>query len=239
MEFHTKKFSTIIIVSLLTVIMTSAAYAQVTTSVSPVTSTKPVAREAFSIKDGTYIGAFVTLNQMSGDFDDTTFFSGGGEINDVPDVDNGSGLGVVLGFRVGRKMAIELGYQRSRHDASGDWYGDGDATYNEIDLNIKFDVFARDRIRPYILFGLGIPWLTVEDGLYTSPYGPEDVEDETFVGFGLNVGAGAAYYFRPDLALTGGVIYRWNRFSSVSGDSLSDALIEKALCFRIGVAYTF
>ena len=237
MEFHTKKFSTIIIVSLLTVIMTSAVYADV---IPPVTPPEQETYGAFSIKDGTYIGAFVTLNQMSGDFDDSTWGRSGSDIYDYPDVDNGTGLGVLLGFRAGRKMAVELGYQRSRHDASGEAYGDGDATYSEIDLNIKIDVFARDRIRPYILFGLGVPWLTVEDGLYTYPYGPEDVEDETFVGFGLNIGAGAAYYFRPDLALTGGVIYRWNRFSSVSGSgSLDDALIEKALCFRIGVAYTF
>ena len=228
MKVHTKKFSTIIILSLVAFVMTSAVYAQ---------------DDTFAVKEGTYIGVFFTKNQMSGDFDDTIAYVGVGEINDLPDVDDGTGLGIVLGFKSptkkGRGVAVEFGYQRSKHDASGILYGEGDATYSVIDLNFKIDVFARERIKPYVLLGLGITWVTIEDGLYTFPYGPEDTEDETFFGFALNAGAGAAYYFRPDLAVTGGVIYRWNRFSSVEGDKLDEAAIEKALCFRIGLAYTF
>lgn len=230
MKFHTKKFLTIIIINVLALIMTSAVYAQ----------------DAASVKDGTYIGVFVTQNQMSGDFDDSKdplYSTSNLDRLDIPDVDSGAGLGILLGVRMpNAKGAVEIGYQRSRHDVSGvfyDYYGGGGASYNVIDLNIKIDVLARDQIRPYILFGFGIPWLTIEDDIYNWPYGPMDTEDATFTGLCLNVGAGAAYYFRPDLAVTGGIIYRWNRFSSAEGGKLEDALVEKALCFRVGVNYTF
>lgn len=224
MKFNTKKFSTIIIISLLALIMTSAVYAQ----------------DAAYVKDGTYIGVFLTSNQMSGDFDGTSLgYVAPGEFLDVPDVDSGSGLGILLGVRMpNAKGAVELGYQRSRHDTSSIWIdmGANEAAYNVIDLNIKIDVLAREQIRPYILFGFGFPWLTVEDrGMIDGL----TYQDATFTGLCLNVGAGAAYYFRPDLAVTGGIIYRWNRFSSAEGRSLPDSLIEKALCFRIGVNYTF
>lgn len=236
MKFHTKKFSTIIIISLLALIMTSAVHADVIPSAPPV---KPETPEATSVKDGTYIGVFVTLNQMSGDFDASTFYTAPGEFYDVPDVDDGTGLGVVLGFRVpNAKWAGEFGYQRSRHDTSSFFIdmGENEASYNVIDLNFKIDVLARDKIRPYILFGFGFPWLTIEDrGMIDG----STYQDVTYLGLCLNVGAGAAYYFRPDLAVTGGLIYRWNRFSSAEGKKLDDALIEKALCFRIGVNYTF
>jgi hypothetical protein len=48
-----------------------------------------------------------------------------------------------------------------------------------------------------------------------------------------------AYYFHPQWAITGGVIHRWNWFGSVEGGSVDDSLLEKALGFTLGIAYTF
>lgn len=239
MKIHSNKFSTIIMLSLMTLLMASAVYATEEPSTSPVAPStspaRPRAHDATSIKEGTYIGLYLTSNQMSGDFDDSTSYSTYDEFLDVPDVDSGTGIGAVLGFRV-PKGALELGYQRSSHDVSGVIHEEGDAKYNIIDLNFKIDVLARNQIRPYLLFGFGFPWLTIENSLYDYYSGWEDA---TFFGLALNVGAGAAYYFRPDLAVDGGILYRWNRFSSAEGKSLDESLIETTLCFRIGLAYTF
>jgi hypothetical protein len=202
------------------------------------------------VKEGAYLGIYFTQVNMSGDFDDTRAYSAPGEILDVPKVNDGTGFGVVLGARAS-KGAFEIGYQRSRHDTSatllGEILGDSDteSTYNVIDFNFKIDVFARNQIRPYILFGFGIPWLTVENGLYEVDYDYDteeyvySTEDATFFGFALNAGAGVAYYFHPQLAVTGGLIYRWNWFTSAEGRSLDDNLLEKAFCLNIGIAYTF
>lgn len=194
------------------------------------------AGDAGYVKEGTYLGASFIHNSMSGDFDDTIVLVGPSGGVDVPDVDNGPGFGVVLGWR-GEKVAMELGYQRSIHDTFSSFVdiGESEAAYNVVDLNFKIDVFARNKLRPYILLGLGIPWLTIED----SATAGEGLEDATFFGYCLNAGAGVAYYFRPQLAVTGGLIYRWNRFTSAEGTSLEDSLSEGALGLTVGIAYTF
>jgi len=58
-------------------------------------------------------------------------------------------------------------------------------------------------------------------------------------GFASNVGAGVAYYLHPQWALTGGPVYRWNRFSSVEGNDFDNALSEKAFGLTFGITYTF
>lgn len=222
MKFQIKKLLIIIVLNLFVFVVTSAVYAQ----------------GSEYVKEGTYLGIYLTENQMFGDFDGSPryyhdyFFT---EIYDVPYVDDGTGFGVVLGSR-GPKGAFEFGYQRTMHDTRSAYIdmGESEALYSVIDLNFKIDVFARNRTRPYVLFGFGFPWLTVKDGFYDGSY-----NDETFFGFALNAGTGVAYYLHPQLAVTGGLIYRWNWFSSAEGSSLDENLLEKAFCFNIGIAYTF
>lgn len=192
------------------------------------------------VKDGFYLGALGVYNSMSGDFDDTKFFTGPGVGIDVPDVGSGVGFGVVAGVRSGRG-AVEFGYQRSTHDTVSSFTDMGEggkstAAYNVIDLNVKIDVLTKSRFRPYVLFGVGIPWMTIKDSVMDAGGG---IEDATFVGFCLNAGAGVAYYFRPQWAVTGGTIFRWNRFGSAEGTSLESSLTENALGFTVGIAYTF
>jgi hypothetical protein len=198
--------------------------------------------EAGYVKNGVYIGGLFTYNNMSGDFDDSSYFLSSSGLYDAPDVDSGAGFGIVLGVR-GDSGAMELGYQRSTHDTHSSFadIGASTATYNVVDLNFKVDLLqnvdflARNRIKPYVLFGFGIPWLTVQN----SATDGHSFEDETFVGVELAVGVGVAYYFHPQWAITGGVIHRWNWFGSVEGGSLDDSLLEKALGFTLGLAYTF
>lgn len=188
------------------------------------------------VKNGLYLGVLFAYNGMSGDFDDSVFYTNGSTVYDVPDVDDGMGFGLILGTRTS-KGALELGYQRTSHDTNSSFVDIGKSTayYNVIDLNFKFDVFAQKQLKPYFLVGLGIPWLTIED----SQTNGVTYEDETFVGFDLNLGAGMAYYFHPQWAITGGVIYRWNWFGSVDGESIDNSLLEKALGLTVGITYTF
>jgi hypothetical protein len=210
--------------------------------VSVATASGASEKEPGYVKNGLYVGALATYNIMTGDFDDSTFLVSSSAIYDVPNVDSGPGLGFILGCRAERG-AIELGYQRSVHTTHSSFadIGESTATYNVIDFNVKLDVLrgvdflARHRIKPYVLFGVGIPWLTIQDSA-THGY---SLEDETFVGFDLAVGTGVAYYFHPQWAITGGLLYRWNWFGSVDGSTIADSLKEHALGITVGIAYTF
>ena len=217
MKVQTKKFSTIIILSLLISVMTSAIYA----------------KDDAYVKEGTYLGIFRTQNQMSGDFKGITYLSTPSKFYDVPNLESGDGFGVVLGGRAS-DGSFEFGYQRSRHDTSSLLFGYSEASYNLIDMNFKFDCFAQERIKPYILFGFGYSWLTIEDGSYNGSY-----DDATYHGFAWNMGAGAAYYFHPQWAVTGGVTKRWNGFGTVDGVEIADSLSENTFCFNIGIIFTF
>ena len=195
------------------------------------------------VKPGFYVGASFVHNSLSGDFDDTMApISLPSGTLDVPDVDSGPGFGVVLGARR-QRFALELGYQRTTHDTSTSLaqlqdlgYASGDAAYNVVDLNLKVDVFTWDRLRPYVLVGAGVPWLTIDNNKLNNN---SEVEDVTFVGWCLNVGAGVAYYFHPQWAVTGGAIYRWNWFTSGGDGGLPSDLEAQVLGFTVGVAYTF
>ena len=194
------------------------------------------AEESGGVKDGFYLEALLAYNAMSGDFDDSGFLVSPFAIYDVPDVDSGMGFGLVAGFRQDR-YPIEFGYQRTTHDTHSSFVDVADSTafYNVFDMNLKVDVVRREQFRPYVLVGFGFPWLTIEDS--STSGGP--LEDETFWGFDVDVGAGVAYYFSPRWAVMGGLIYRWNWFASVEDDSIDDSLLESALGFTLGVAFTF
>ena len=221
MKFQIKKPLIIIVLNLFVFVVTSSVDAQ----------------GSEYVKEGTYLGVYLTNNQMFGDFDNTISYYAPGEILEVPYVDDGTGFGILLGARSSRG-ALELGFQRTRHDTISILnMGESEASYSLIDMNFKVDVFARNRTRPYLLFGFGFPWLTIKDGLY-DVYS-DSLGDATFFGFALNAGAGVAYYFRPQLAVTGGLIYRWNWFTSAEGSALEENILEKAFCFNIGIAYTF
>lgn len=230
MRVQTTRLSSVIATSLLVLAAAAAVHAEDSSG------------DSSYVKDGWYLGLQAVDNSMSGEFDNSRFFTSTlAEVFDVPDVDDGTGFGVLLGLK-SERVALEFGYQRSSHDTTSSFVdigkgGKSEASYNVIDLNLKVDVFTRDKLRPHILFGIGIPWLTIDGSLYDGI--SDSYEDETFRGFAFNAGAGVAYYLRPQWALTGGLIYRWNRFSSVEGKNLDNALSEKAFGLTFGIMYTF
>jgi len=201
------------------------------------------AKESGGVKDGYYLAAMFVSNQMSGDFDDTGIYEAKDEADldlfNVPEVGNGTGFGLYLGRRLDR-LSFEFGYQRTVHDTTSviPVIGKQDGVYNVVDLNVKFDLVAQGRLRPYLLIGGGIPWLTIENNK-----SPDDGvtwdKDMRFVGGCLNAGIGVSYYFHPQWALTAGLIQRWNWFTHGEGARLHPRLDERTLSLMAGVAFTF
>ncbi len=201
------------------------------------------AGESGGVKDGYYLGGTLVYNQMSGDFDDSIIYESTDEADldlfNVPDVDNGAGFGLYLGRRVDR-LSFEIGYQSTSHETNTviPEIGKQDGVYNVVDLNIKIDIIARGRLRPYVLIGGGIPWLTIENSRSTDD-GVTWNKDLRFVGACFNAGVGVAYYFHPQWALTAGLLHRWNWFTDGDGFELEGGLEERTLSLTTGLAYTF
>ncbi len=187
------------------------------------------------VNDGFSLGVMLVQNSMSGDFDNSSTYYTSTTLYDVPDVENGSGFGVAAGYRLDRAV-YEIDYQRTTHDTKSSYTDVGDsASYNVVDFNIKYDVAELGRFRPYALLGVGIAWMTIEE----SATDGRDLNDETFLGYCWNLGAGVSYFINPKWAAIGGIIYRWNTFSSVEGSDLDDDLKENALGLSLGMTYTF
>ncbi len=191
----------------------------------------------FMLKEGVYIGAAVVHNTIGQDFDDSRYYYGNGNVNNVPEIDSAFGGGLFIGYRL-ENWAMEVSWQRVVHETHTvvTAMGDQDAVYNVVDLNIKVDVLARDRFRPFVLFGAGGTWLDIDNNrMYTGGV----LTDETFEGWTVNVGGGAAYYFTPRWFLTGTVMYRWQHFKQVDNTQLSVDAMGSGMNVSLGLAYTF
>lgn len=199
------------------------------------------AQESGDVKKGFYLGAMFVHNSMSGDFDSFSILTEEGDDElegDIvfrPELDDGAGFGLILGRRY-ETISFEIGYQRTAHDTSFGPGDEDDAVYNVVDLNIKIDVFAQNKLRPYVLLGGGFPWLTVDGGTLDDD---GSLDDSRYYGFCLNAGVGVAYYFDPQWAITGGLIHRWNWFTHVDNFRVDDDITERALGLMLGVTYTF
>jgi opacity protein-like surface antigen len=174
-------------------------------------------------------------NMTFGDFDDTVLLwdPNTGEVIDVPELDDGYGFGVALGV-AGEGFTMELAYQRTMHDTTSILLGDSKATFNSIDLNFKVDLLKRP-LRPYIQFGLGVPWLTIDDAVISHA----GYKDATFVGLGLGVGGGVSYSITRHLVAGAGVAYRYNWIFNVEGTALEDKLSLHTVSGTVGLSYIF
>ncbi len=199
-------------------------------------STVYAAESDFSPKQGYYIGASAVYNYINKDFNDTMYYTDGALNYNVPAIDSALGFGVTIGKR-NEIMAVEITYQRVEHDTHTIYPGMGDqnAYYNVVDLNLKFEVFARDRLRPNFLIGIGAPWLDIEKNRTDGT----NFTDETFIGYSLNIGGGLSYYLTSRWFINTAAMYRWQRFKEVDNGSLSQDAMGNGMNCMVGLAYTF
>jgi len=197
-------------------------------------------REPFEVETGVYLSALLAHSTIGGDFNGDTMLVGFDEAILIPELDGGSGYGLALGQRW-KYFGLELNYLQTGYDASVlgvDW---GEADAYAINVDLKYFPVPKWRLQPYLLFGLGRAWIDVEDASFDAG---GDFDDATFSGSCVNLGAGASYYFRRDLSLDFGLVYRWmkmNEASGIRGDeqTIDDPLEADGTRAVLGLTYTF
>lgn len=201
-------------------------------------STGVLAQDTSYVKEGMYVGFNLTYNTISGDFDGQSALVSATEIIVIPKVESNMGFGALLGVRF-KKGALELSYQRSEHDDTS-VLGKGTTVYNIVDIDFKIYPSAESQMQPYLLLGMGIPWLVVRDGAYTATA----VGDGTLRGLGFNIGGGVSYYLQPTICVNGGVTYRLISYSTATGvsgisNTIQDGLGGSGLTLKGGITFTF
>ncbi len=221
---------------ILLIILAPYAYAE-DANLDDQEGTPNVTKGPFKPEDGVYVtGSWIGNNTIGGDFDNSTFYTSDTAVYDVPEINDGQGFAVTLGH-TSAPVSFEIGYLRTIHDTHTTFtdIGDQEAAFNAIDFNIKLHIIKEGRFRPYVLFGFGIPWITienskVENGSYSA---------ETFRGISGNLGAGLAFYITPRIFVNAGAMYRFSSFRRVDGMSLDTNLFSSGPSYFLGLGYTF
>ena len=186
-------------------------------------------------QDGVYIGVSSVFNNVEGGFDDTRYFESDTEIDDIPDLMDGSGFGIFGGVRKGR-VALEIGYQNAKHDKYSQLLDSGTAKWHVINADLKAYVLTEYKSQPFIQAGLAFPWLNIKDSQIYSE-GLRDLTLEESVG--LNMGGGMAYYLTPQWNVSGAILYRWSRFGRSGGEKINTKLDSSGYTYNFSFAYTF
>jgi opacity protein-like surface antigen len=116
----------------------------------------------------------------------------------------------------------------------------GEADYNMVNINGKYFFNMSQPAQPFLMAGMNIPWLVVENGSANAT----TVGDGFFYGVGLNLGGGLSYYFTPRIVLNLALIYRVIGYYTAEGvngtrDEIKDPLFGGGLGINTGMAFTF
>lgn len=134
---------------------------------------------------GYYLG--LTGHQLSfrGDFDGQLVLGNSTKLFYIPGPAESTGFGLHFGCDVSRGF-WRISFIRSSHRAAI-LDRTSRAVYNALVLDGLAYVFPRWRVTPYLQVGINIPWVTVKDG---SLYENARLTDATYIGLGVNAGAG-------------------------------------------------
>ena len=67
------------------------------------------------------------------------------------------------------------------------------------------------------MLGVAFPWLSVEDGSFSSDQPDAEVGDSSWRGPGLNTEVGLTAFITPQAGVSVGYAYRWMYFSRMRG----------------------
>ncbi len=195
--------------------------------------------DRYWVREGFYAGALLPFQGIEGDFDgdDALFETGGNEVILVPEIDPGLGFGVVVGWRT-PEIAFEMTYRQTWHDTEFGSADLGDAVLYAVDLDVKPYLSTSEPVQPFLLFGMSIPVLELEDAR-SDDGGTTFDRDATLSGAGFNFGGGVSLFAGERLAmhLTGGYRLAW--FFDAEGEEIDDDLDGHGFFASVGVTFTF
>lgn len=167
-------------------------------------------------------GSFVPGFTLDGEtFDGWTYYReiDGDEIGLLPKLDSQKMFRGILGYR-GEQAALELSYERTNHNGVFGEVGIGKATFQQVNLDVRYFFQTHARVQPYVLLGGGFPWLTVKDGSFLEDEPEAGVGDSRFRGYALNTEVGVTVYPHSQVGIVLGYGYRpiwFDRGSGITG----------------------
>jgi opacity protein-like surface antigen len=173
------------------------------------------ASAGFRAKEGYFVGGMAAAATMEDDdLDGTTALvsPSGNEAAVAPDLGGGYGWGISIGYR-GETDSLQYTYNVTEHDSESTLTS-GDDLLKCYSLDFKHHFNVDGRFQPFLMLGVTVPRLTVEDGSIDTGTLTSN-GNAKFQGLGLNAGGGAALYVSSRIALFGEAFYRWAYFNEV------------------------
>jgi opacity protein-like surface antigen len=198
-------------------------------------------QQGFAKVGGYAGGSFVPTFTLDGEtFDGFTYYQeiDGDEIALLPKLDKQKMFRGILGYR-GEKAALEFSYERTHHNGVFGEVGIGKATFQQVNVDGRFFFLTHARVQPYVMVGIGFPWLTIKDSSFLANDPEAGVGDGKFNGYALDTEVGVTVYPHPQVGIVLGYGYRPIWFDRATG--ITDTLYELRPRFREsskGVVFT-
>jgi hypothetical protein len=181
-----------------------------------------------------YFGLSAGKYSVKGDFDGESFFLSDEDLYIVPALEPAASYSVVVGSRF-EYCAFNFGYRWSNHTI--DWFGaHGEADSKAYGITFRFLPLYKyqTKLQPYVLTGFDILRMKVKDGYAHAVIDRGEVVDlifgdETYKGFGLNIGLGTALFLPGNynkegmgIALFADFVYHYAVYGSVQSSILDE-----------------
>jgi hypothetical protein len=138
-----------------------------------------------------------------GDFDGKLVLGNSTKLFYIPGPSRSTGFGLHFGCDV-RRGFWRVSFITSSHRTNV-LDRTSRATYNAVVLDGLAYLFPSWRVTPYLQVGINVPWVTVKDG---SLYESLRWTDATYIGLGVNAGAGLCARIGNGIFIAGGPVYR-------------------------------
>jgi len=193
-------------------------------------------RAGFFAANGLYLSGRAHWSRLGGDFDGDTTLVGPDTIF-VPEADDGLGYEIALGW-MSKGWAMEFSYSRITYDGSV-LGASADVEYQAISWNGLRYLRGNEALQPYFLVGFVFPWMDLDDASTNGgPFGDAELSN----GFGINAGAGLAWWLGPHLALDVRSLYTYQVFEEAEGVSDDSGTIDDGVegpSFGLSVGLTW
>ncbi|MGB8951560.1 MAG: hypothetical protein WCC06_02680 [Candidatus Aminicenantales bacterium] len=166
----------------------------------------------------------------------------------VPRISPANGIALGFGYK-GENIFWDLIYLQSTHNAFLEGV-QSTATFHAADINGKIILWEKFPLQPYILLGISIPWLKVQNG--AEMFGI--VYNAAYYGLGVNLGTGLYAPLGSRIFFNGGIILRLAGFLyaygggkgrdistmqiSYGGPDWGKMMRAPCLCLVLGLGFT-